>query len=211
MRISELSSATGVTVPSIKYYLREGLLPQGELTSANQASYADSHVQRLKLIRALIDVGGLAVATAKDVLGAIDDTSLPLTCVFGIAQRAVSDTSLYEPVEGETDGTRQVRETIDRMGWHVSSDNPGIQGAARVIDTYTRVGHPELAQIWEGYAEAAELIARADLATVARNERLEAMAETVVVGTVLGDALVSSLRRMAQEHISNLQFPAPKE
>ena len=207
MRISELSAITGVAVPSIKYYLREGLLQPGELTSSNQASYGEEHVRRLKLIRALLDVGGLPVATAKEVLAAIDDPALPLTWVFGVAQHAISDASLYAPVEGETEGTRAVRDVVDRMRWHVSPDNPGVYGAARVIDTYSRVGHPELAHIWDGYARAAELIAEADLAAVARQERLEAMAETVVVGTVLGDALVSSLRRMAQEHRANQQFP----
>ena len=211
MRISELSSATGVTVPSIKYYLREGMLPAGELTSANQASYGEAHVLRLRLIRALLDVGGLPIATAKQVLSAIDTPGLPLTWVFGVAQHAISDASLYAPVEGETAGTRAVSETIDRMGWHVSPENPGVAGAARVVDTYTRVGHPELARIWEGYAQGAELIARADLETVGFGEDVTAMAEIVVVGTVLGDALVSSLRRMAQEHVSNQQYPAPKE
>ena len=211
MRISELSAATGVTVPSIKYYLREGLLPAGELTSANQASYGESHVERLTLIRALLDVGGLPIATAKQVLAAIDTPGLPLTWVFGVAQHAVSDVSLYAPVEGQTEGTREVQRVIAQRGWHVSAENPGVHGAARVLDTYARVGHPELARIWEGYAQAAELIARADLETVGFSDDVTAMAETVVVGTILGDALVSSLRRMAQEHVSNQQYPAPKE
>ena len=212
MRISELSSATGVAVPSIKYYLREGLLPPGELSSANQASYTEQHAQRLRLIRALLDVGGLPVATAKEVIGAIDAPDVPLTWVFGVAQHAISDASLYDPLEEETEGTRAVSAAIEAKGWHVSPDNPGRFGAARVIDTYTRVGHPELAKIWSGYADAAELIAEADMAAVARLTDREAMSETVVVGTVLGDALVSSLRRMAQEHISNIHFPAtPKD
>ena len=211
MRISELSAATGVSVASIKYYLRERILPQGELTSANQATYGEGHVRRLTLIRALLDVGGLTIATAKEVLAAIDTPGLPLTWVFGVAQHAISDASLYAPVGGETAGTRAVSYTIERMGWHVSPENPGVAGAARVIDTYERVGHPELAHIWEGYAQAAELIARADLATVGFSDDVTSMAETVVVGTVLGDALVSSLRRMAQEHVSNQQYPAPKE
>jgi DNA-binding transcriptional MerR regulator len=38
MRIGELSKVTGVPVPTIKYYLREGLLPAGELSSPNQAA-----------------------------------------------------------------------------------------------------------------------------------------------------------------------------
>ena len=41
MRISELSARTGVPVATIKYYLREGLLPEGERTAPTQATYAD--------------------------------------------------------------------------------------------------------------------------------------------------------------------------
>jgi hypothetical protein len=41
MRISELSKASGVSIPTIKFYLREGLLPQGRLVAANQANYEE--------------------------------------------------------------------------------------------------------------------------------------------------------------------------
>ncbi|RAC11977.1 MerR family transcriptional regulator, partial [Burkholderia multivorans] len=54
MRISELSRRSDVPVATIKYYLREGLLPAGERTSATQAVYTDAHVNRLALIRALL-------------------------------------------------------------------------------------------------------------------------------------------------------------
>lgn len=210
MRISELSATTGVPVPTVKYYLREGMLQPGELSSANQASYDEAHMARVRLIRALIEVGNLPIATAKTVLAAIDTPDLPITWVFGVAQHAISDASLYAPIAGDTDGTRKTSAAIERLGWHVSDDNPGRYGAARVLDTYDRVGHPELAEIWEGYAQGSELIARADLEAVGHQARVEAMSETVVVGTVLGDALLSSLRRMAQEHVSNQLFPAPR-
>jgi len=211
VKVSELSAATGVTVPTIKYYLREGLLAPGESTSANQASYSETHVQRLRLIRALIDVGNLSVATARTVLEAIDTPDLPLTWVFGVAQYAISDVSLYAPIPGPTAGTAKVDAFIADSGWHVSPDNPGRAGAARVLDSYESAGHPELAHIWDGYARGAELIAAADLQSVAAQTEVSAMAETVVVGTILGDALLSSLRRMAQEHMSNQLFPAPEE
>jgi DNA-binding transcriptional MerR regulator len=38
MWIAELSRQTEVPVATIKYYLREGLLPAGELSSPNQAA-----------------------------------------------------------------------------------------------------------------------------------------------------------------------------
>src|SRR5215469_5344529 len=72
MRIAELSCDSGVPMPTIKYYLRDGLLPPGELTSRNQAQYDERHVRRLKLIRALLDVAGLSIAGVRDALAAID-------------------------------------------------------------------------------------------------------------------------------------------
>src|ERR1700716_801088 len=48
MRMAELSAESGVPVATIKYYLREGLLPPGERTSRNQARYDDVHVRDRK-------------------------------------------------------------------------------------------------------------------------------------------------------------------
>ena len=44
VRIAELSSRSGTSIPSIKFYLREGLLPSGEATGATRARYDESHV-----------------------------------------------------------------------------------------------------------------------------------------------------------------------
>jgi DNA-binding transcriptional MerR regulator len=207
--MSQLSESSGVAVATIKYYLREGLLPAGVATSANQASYSDEHVARLRLIRALIEVGGLPVATARSVLQAIDTPNMPLSYVFGVAQYAVSYASIYDPIES-SEGTATVAALLAQRGWLVCADNPGLRGAARVLDAYRRTGHPDLAVIPDGYAEASESIARADLAFVAGQPDVATMTETVVVGTVLGDALLASLRRMAQEHVSYQLFPAPR-
>lgn len=198
-------------MPTIKFYLREGLLAAGERSSANQASYDESHLQRLKLIRALLDTGGLPVRTAREVLEAIDNPALPLTWIFGVAQHAISDAALFAPITEPTSGLAKVDTFLERRGWHVSPGNPGRFGAARVLESYEGSGHPELAEIWDGYAAGSELIAEADLDLVSRKSDVESMSETVVIGTILGDAMLSSLRRMAQEHISSQQFPNPAE
>jgi DNA-binding transcriptional MerR regulator len=210
MKMSQLCEASGVPVPSIKFYLREGLLPSGERLGVNQVDYGDAHVERLRLIRALIDVGGLPVATAKRVLDAVDSPDLPLSYIFGVAQYAISDAALYDELEGPSAGMAIVDETIERMGWRVTEENPGRRGAARILDTYARLGRDELARISDGYAQGAELIARADLAAVGTTDDVRDMAEIVVVGTVLGDGLVASLRRIAQEHVANELFAEPR-
>ena len=44
MKISELADAGDVSVATVKYYLREGVLPPGRAISRTQADYDASHV-----------------------------------------------------------------------------------------------------------------------------------------------------------------------
>ena len=199
--MAELSSTSGVPVATIKYYVREKLLPSGESESANQAFYGAAHIDRLRLIRALIDVGGLSVASARSVLEAIDsDASLPET--FEVAQHSVS--AAVAP--GDLDPADLVR--IDELldGWHVSPHNPGRLASARVLSAFRGVGQTDDRGWFARYAEAALLIAAADLDEIESREGRAAKAETVVVGTVLGDALISGLRRAAQEHVTAQRY-----
>src|SRR5690606_20422858 len=71
MRISELSVRTGVAVPTIKYYLRERLLPEGERTARTQAQYGEVHVQRLRVVRALVDAG-VSIAEVRRVVATLE-------------------------------------------------------------------------------------------------------------------------------------------
>ena len=207
MRIAELSELSGVGIPSIKFYLREGLLPAGEKTSANQTNYADEHLVRLKLVRALIDIGGLSVGAAKTVLAAIDTDSYPIDMAFGVAQRAASRSIPSADVVPAEPARRAVETLISDRGWKVSPVNPGRAIAGRVIETYTQLGQSTLIDAVDAYADAALIVARADLEAVGARQERAAMVETVVIGEALGDTLMAGLRRMAQEHISHELFP----
>jgi len=207
MRMSELSERSGVAIPTIKFYLREQLLAAGERTSPNQASYSEEHVARLRLVRALLDVGGLTVASAKDVLRAIDDTAMPLDWAFGVAQHALPGV-VPDVDEAELEfGTRAVDDVLAANGWEVTSDNPGRATAARVLSAYEKLGETSLVTVLPEYLRAAEIVAEADLSVVETVSSRAEMVQTVVVGTVLGDALFAGLRRIAQERASDIHFP----
>ena len=96
MRISELSSQTGVPVATIKFYLREKLLPEGIRTSATQAQYNESHVARLRLIRALLGPAGLSVTAAQRVIRAIEEPPESLDELLGMAATAVAGPDVDE-------------------------------------------------------------------------------------------------------------------
>jgi DNA-binding transcriptional MerR regulator len=195
MRISELSAASGVSAASIKFYTREELLPAGERTGYNQTDYTPAHLERLRLIRALIEVGGLSVSAARDVLAAIDDSRMPLPHVFEVAQHAIPK----RPTPASAGSVERIRAAAEERGWHVSPGNPGFELAGGVLDAYEVMGRHDLTTTIPQYAAAAELVAEADLEALDRSGNREAMAETVVVGTVLGDSLFAGLRRLAQE------------
>src|SRR5690625_5711942 len=89
MKISELSAATEVPVGTIKYYLREGLLHPGERTSRTTARYDHGHVERIRLVRALTDAGGLGIAQIKRVIDVIDADAPPRMDVLATAQDAL--------------------------------------------------------------------------------------------------------------------------
>ena len=217
MRMSELSTSSGATVPTLKFYLREHLLHAGRRTSPNQSQYDDSHVQRVRLVRALLDVGGLTVARASEVIAAVDDGTMPLSSIFGVAQRAVTlpvstDTDTDTDTDTAalpTEGDRLISELCALREWNVYPNNPGLTLAARVLDTYASLGQQRLHAVLGQYAEAADLVAAADLAAVASAPDQVEMTNVVVVGTVLGDALFAGLRRIAQEAESFRRFPVP--
>jgi DNA-binding transcriptional MerR regulator len=206
MKVSELSELSDVSIASIKFYLRERLLFAGTATSATRSDYDETHLARLRLIRALIEVGGLSVAAARGVLAAIDDSAMPIVDVFGIAQRAAS-VALTPSAQPSAQPSAESLERVDRLkserGWQTSELNPGALITARVLDTFAAIGRNDLLALLPSYAAAAEMVAHADLAAVtASGPDRRPMVETVVVGTALGDALFAGLRRIAQEDMA---------
>ena len=55
--IGELSGATGVKVPTIRYYEEIGLLPSPARTRENQRRYSPDHEKRLSFIRHARELG----------------------------------------------------------------------------------------------------------------------------------------------------------
>ena len=68
LRMRELAAASGVPAPTIKHYLREGLLPEPVKTSRNMAYYPPEFVERIKLIKRLQEERFLPLKAIKKVL-----------------------------------------------------------------------------------------------------------------------------------------------
>jgi DNA-binding transcriptional MerR regulator len=209
--MKELGHRSGVSLPTIKYYLREGLLPAGQLTSKNQASYDDAHLRRLRLIRALVDVGGLTVAAVRDVLAAADAPDETVSKILYTAQESISSKPDLPHDDAWEEAERNVAELVEQRDWLVKSDSRAWQTVVAVLVSARQLEHGVWTSNLDAYAEACERIATADLDYVDGISDMDAMLEGVVVGTVLGDALVTALRRLAHQSESTRRLAVAGE
>jgi DNA-binding transcriptional MerR regulator len=195
-----LSQASGVPVATIKYYLREGLLHDGRLTSATQAQYDQSHVARLRLVRALVGAGGLSVAAAREVLDQLAHPPASMHDLLGEVQRL-----LGPRVDNEVD-TRAAASVIERMGWRLKTTDPApvrrLAAALAAIDAadFTLPEDDVL-----DYARAMQGLAEQEVAGVPAGPR-EAAVRYTVLGTILVEPLLLALRRLAQIDASARRF-----
>ncbi len=207
MRMAELSAESGVPVATIKYYLREGLVPAGELTSPNQAQYQAKHLQRLKLVRALLDVGGLSIVDVREVVRAIDERA-PTHELLGVAQHGLFVRKNEVDEESQAWAAGLIQEIADQRQWVLQPDDLYTKSLVSLLCTFRDLGQSHLLGIFAQYAEIADAIAQIDLAAIGDLPTPELMVESAVVGTVLGDAVFVALRRIAQQHASQKMFGA---
>jgi len=207
MLITELAERSGTPSATIKYYVRERLLPAGDRVGGNRTEYGDEHEHRLKLIRAMLEVGQLSIDAVRRVLQALDEPDAPIIETFAVAQEALSQAAVRDVSEASPASLDRVDALIARSGWADCDDNIGRRIAARVLDAFANAGYPLPDGYLDAYAAAAQLAATADLDAVGTLADPSDMAELMVVGTVLGDSLALGLRRLAQASVSSERSP----
>jgi DNA-binding transcriptional MerR regulator len=209
MRISALSAASAVPVPTIKFYLREGLLHPGEQTSPTQARYDRSHVERLRLVRALVEVGALSLARVREVLAQLDDPPPSRHDLLGLAASAArlpGDRSDGDPgADAQADEPLRARELVGRLGWQVHGDGPAMRHLDRALRALDEVGLAPDDVHLSAYGSAALQVAEVDVASVPTTSA-EAAVRYVVLGSVLYDPVLLALRRLAQQEVSRERF-----
>lgn len=208
MRISELAARCNLPVSAVKYYQREGFIPAGERRAPNQIEYGEAHVRRVRLVRALLGTGGLSIMATKAVLAAVDEPSESMDTTFEVAQHAMSTPRVAESPPTEVARGRVV-EVAARLGWSFSPDNPGIATAAGALDGLADIGFDAPQEYVDSYAHAAATAAAADMKALGSRRGRDAVAELMVVGTVLGDPLFAGFRRLAQQNSSTDFRPSP--
>ena len=69
MRMRELSEASGISKTTIKYYIREGLIPRPIKTHPNSAYYNDTHLKAILSVRELRSKRFLPLSVIKEIVG----------------------------------------------------------------------------------------------------------------------------------------------
>ncbi len=196
MQMAELSGRTGVPVPTLKYYLREGLLMPGVPTSATRSTYAQEHVERVRLVRALVETGGLSLASARAVVLALDAPVKRALDILGTAHEALPAPGSEHPESAE------VADLVTELGWQVERRAVARHSLSAALEATAQAGVPVGTEELRRYARAAQTIAEVDVQSAAAAPDLTHMLRTVVVGTVMIDPVLSALRRLAQEHVT---------
>ncbi|NJP33652.1 MerR family transcriptional regulator [Micromonospora thermarum] len=197
MRISELSKQSGLSVPTIKFYLREGLLQPGVRTGRNQAEYAEEHLARLRFIQVLTGPGRLGISDVREVLAAIDSRGRPLRGLCTVINATVV---AMPAVDGEDDVRREVDGYVDRLGWQVDDDAAERRTLAQVLAMLRRLGWSDGVEVFDAYAEAARELAAYEATDVPADPPDADVCMRLTARLVLLDVALTALRRMALTH-----------
>ena len=211
MRLAELSDRSGVSTTTIKYYLRERLLPPGRRITATQAEYDEAHLRRLRLVRALIQVGRVPVATAREVLAAVEDEALDQHMRIGAAVWALPHGPEPEDDDPATEAAqREVDRLLKQLDWGfsraVAALSPAYRTLVSAVATLHRLGYPCGVEHLTPYARISAQLAVHDLDLIEEYATPLEKVEAAVMLTVLYEPILLSLRRLAEAEESNRRF-----
>lgn len=194
MRISALAEAVGLPLATVKFYLREGLLQPGVATSATQARYDDSHVRRLRLVRALMGSVGLSVQQARAILELIDDPGDDLYSTLGRAVSALPPA--VERRQGD-DPYPRARAALAELGQVFDPDYAAVAQLESALAAAEAAGMPISRERLLQYGELLRTLAAFDLERMP--EEPHAAVEYTVLGTALYEPIIVALRRLAHQ------------
>ena len=197
MRISALAAEAGVPLPTVKFYLREGLLRPGVATSATQASYDESHVRRLRLIRALIGSVGLSVQQTRAILELVDDPGDDLYVTLG---RAVSALPPAVQEASGDDPYPRARRALEALGQVYDPHYAAVAQLESALAAAETAGMPISEERLLEYGHRLREIAAFDLERMPREPH--AAVEYTVLGTALYEPVILALRRLAHQDVA---------
>jgi DNA-binding transcriptional MerR regulator len=202
--VSELAAHAGVSLASIKFYVRERLLPAADLSAPKKQYYDDTHLRRLVLIRALRELSRLPIDKVRRLVRALDARlRSPFELVASAVEALASPQTRLRSRAARTLRT-QIYLKLHARGLHVRKDSATLDSLTEAL-LGLRVFQPGLqVDVLDAYLEHIVPLAEAELA--ANEARILAGPESAmvgaIVGTVLFEPMILALRRIAHEHFA---------
>lgn len=200
MLVSELAERAHMPVATVKYYLREGLLPPGHVTGPRRAEYDESHLRRLRILRLLREVGGVPVTNLRLVMDALDDESLPIHDVMTLTADVIS--AGPDPGDQDPASLATVDAVIGAVGW--DGLRPESVDRLRLASLVTLLNGPGMlgadAEVLGYYAQLADQLAKTEISLVDPHRERAALLEDMVTGSVVYGQVFALLRQMGHEH-----------
>ena len=200
MLVSELAERAEVPLATVKYYLREGLLPAGAAIGPRRAEYDESHLRRLRVLRLLREVGGVPVSSLRQVVEALDDEALPIHETMTEVADVISVRPDPEPPDPAS--VAVVDAVVEAMGWDgvraQSLDRRRLASLVTLLNGPGPLGAS--VEILSFYAEVADTLARAEIALVDHDTDRAELLEQMVTGAVVFGEVFAILRQIGHEH-----------
>jgi DNA-binding transcriptional MerR regulator len=204
LKVSELARRSGVTISTIKYYIREGLLRPGDVSAPNQAAYGEAHLNDLVLIRALRDHAGISISAIRRVLDAVaaaGSGSLEAGVhSVEVERRAGAEAPEIDPGDPQYQRAWDaLRVVFEERDWHCDPASLEVQELLAAMIAVGRIWPYELPSGgWARYAELGEHAASFEIPDGWDPDRFPS--ETLryaIVGTYLFEPVILAFRRVA--------------
>lgn len=205
--ISVLSQRSGVSIATIKYYIREGLIRSNQDPRADDAET----VEQLRLIRGLVHVVGLSILQVRQILALVQDPAAnPAT--------SMTDVTVVLPLAGARPTERSAKDAdlasaraaLASAGFDDLPDVPYVTQLLAAISLAEDCGVGMDADHLATYAAAARACAEADFDNLPLDSPGKA-AQAAVLGTAIYDPILVGLRRLAhRERAAHLPSTQPQ-
>jgi DNA-binding transcriptional MerR regulator len=200
VQVSELAERADVPLATVKYYLREGLLPVGETTGPRSADYDERHLRRLRVLRLLREVGEVPVTSLRQIVEVLDDDAVPVH--DAMAQVADVISARPDPGEQDTAALAMVDEVVAAMGW--DGIRPESVDRLRLASLVSALNGPgplgASVEVLTFYAGIADHLAHTEISLVDHSVERSRLLEDMVTGSVVYGQVFELLRQLGHEH-----------
>lgn len=194
MKLSELARITGASTASIKFWIRGGMLPAGELRNQTTAVYEQRHVDRIALIQTLRSEFDASSERIRGLTDLIEDPSRSVLDIMEACQVIATGMEVAESADDAQ--AALIGRLHDRMGW-LRFDSVASAALVRALAGSAQVGYAYDIDDLVHYAQALEPIAIADIGSIHPEGTRDVVARNVLVASAAQNRVLVAMNQLA--------------